>query len=64
MSKRAVVALSGGMDSSSLLANLLASNQYDFIHCFAFDYGQRHKIEIKRVKELVNFLQSKNLGRI
>lgn len=61
MSKRAVVALSGGMDSSSLLANLLASNQYDFIHCFAFDYGQRHKIELKRVKELVNFLQSKNL---
>lgn len=57
MTKRAVVSLSGGMDSSSLLAVLLASKEYEFIHCFAFDYGQRHRVELERVQALIESLK-------
>ena len=57
MTKRGVVSLSGGMDSSSLLAVLLASKEYEFIHCFAFDYGQRHRVELERVQALIESLK-------
>ena len=39
--KNVVIALSGGMDSSSLLIRLLAENYQ--ITALAFDYGQKHK---------------------
>lgn len=55
--KRAIVSLSGGMDSSSLLANLLASNTYDTIHCYGFNYGQRHFIEMEKAENLVGLLR-------
>lgn len=60
MTKSAVISLSGGMDSSSLLAHLLATREYRHIYCFAFNYGQRHNIELTRAKELVEFLKSEN----
>jgi 7-cyano-7-deazaguanine synthase len=43
--KRAVVLLSGGMDSSTCLA-IASSEGYD-CYSIAFDYGQRHSIELK-----------------
>ena len=43
--KRAVVLLSGGMDS----ATVLAIAQRDGLECFAlsFDYGQKHLAELR-----------------
>lgn len=56
--KKAVLSLSGGMDSSSLLLHLLAEG-YEVI-CLGFDYGQKHKIELDRATSLVEYLKSKN----
>lgn len=55
MTKRAVISLSGGMDSSSLLLNLLA-NDYE-VKVLSVDYGQKHKIELERAKSLVDYLK-------
>ena len=57
--KKAVLSLSGGMDSSSLLLHLLA-NGYE-VTALGFDYGQKHKVELERATSLVEYLQSKNL---
>jgi 7-cyano-7-deazaguanine synthase len=60
MKKQAVLSLSGGMDSSTLLLNLL---YYDYeVTAISFDYGQKHKIELERAKELVKYLNSINMG--
>lgn len=59
MTKIAVISLSGGMDSSSLLASELSN--YTAVYTFAFDYGQRHSIELEKCQELVDFLRSKGL---
>jgi len=55
--KKAVLSLSGGMDSSSLLLNLLA-NGYE-VTALGFDYGQKHRVELDRAKSLVKYLQGK-----
>lgn len=52
--KQAVVSLSGGMDSSTLLLHLL-SKGYDCT-CLSFDYGQKHKVELERAQELVKYI--------
>jgi len=52
--KKAVLSLSGGMDSSSLLLHLLA-NGYE-VTALGFDYGQKHKIELERATELVKYI--------
>jgi 7-cyano-7-deazaguanine synthase len=52
--KKAVLSLSGGMDSSSLLLHLLA-NGYE-VTALGFDYGQKHKIELERAKSLVQYI--------
>ena len=52
--KKAVLSLSGGMDSSSLLLHLLA-NGYE-VTALGFDYGQKHKIELDRAKSLVDYI--------
>ena len=58
MKKQAVLSLSGGMDSSTLLLNLL---YYDYeVTAISFDYGQKHKVELERAKELVEYLNSTN----
>jgi 7-cyano-7-deazaguanine synthase len=56
MKKQAVLSLSGGMDSSSLLLHLLA-NGYE-VTALSFDYGQKHNVELERAKELVDYLNS------
>jgi len=52
--KKAVLSLSGGMDSSSLLLHLLA-NGYE-VTALGFDYGQKHKVELDRAKSLVDYI--------
>jgi 7-cyano-7-deazaguanine synthase len=54
--KYAVLSLSGGMDSSTLLLHLLANNYY--VTALSFDYGQKHKVELERATELVEYLNS------
>lgn len=54
--KHAVLSLSGGMDSSTLLLHLL-SNGYK-VTALSFDYGQKHKIELERATELVEYINS------
>jgi 7-cyano-7-deazaguanine synthase len=43
-SRKAVVLLSGGLDSATVLA-IAASEGYE-IHAISFDYGQRHRFEL------------------
>ncbi len=59
MKKQAVLSLSGGMDSSTVLLHLLAEG-YE-VTAVAFDYGQKHKIELERAQQLVDYI---NLSRI
>ena len=56
MNKQAVLSLSGGMDSSTLLLHLLA-NGYE-VTALSFDYGQKHNVELQRAKELVKYLNA------
>jgi 7-cyano-7-deazaguanine synthase len=52
--KQAVLSLSGGMDSSSLLLHLLA-NGYE-VTALSFDYGQKHRVELERAQSLVEYV--------
>ena len=54
MNKQAVLSLSGGMDSSTVLLHLLA-NGYE-VTAVSFNYGQKHNIELERVAELIDYL--------
>jgi 7-cyano-7-deazaguanine synthase len=54
MKKQAVLSLSGGMDSSTLLLHLLANN-YE-VCALSFDYGQKHNIELERAQSLVRYI--------
>jgi len=54
MKKQAVLSLSGGMDSSTLLLHLLA-NSYE-VTALSFDYGQKHNVELERAKSLVEYI--------
>jgi 7-cyano-7-deazaguanine synthase len=54
MAKHVVVSLSGGMDSSTLL--LKALSEFDTVTAVSFDYGQKHRVELDRAKDLVNYL--------
>ena len=54
--KLAILSLSGGMDSSTLLLHLLA-NGYETI-CLGFDYGQKHRVELERATELVEYIRT------
>jgi 7-cyano-7-deazaguanine synthase len=56
MKKQAVLSLSGGMDSSTLLLHLLA-NDYE-VTCLSFDYGQKHNVELERAKDLVSYINT------
>jgi len=57
MKKQAVLSLSGGMDSSTLLIHLLA-NGYQ-VTALSFDYGQKHKVELSRAVDLVKYINDR-----
>ena len=54
MNKQAVLSLSGGMDSSTVLLHLLA-NGYE-VTALSFDYGQKHRVELDRAQSLVDYI--------
>lgn len=53
MDKKAVVLLSGGMDSAVCLAYALY-NGFE-VYPVNFEYGQKHHIEMKRAKEILDY---------
>jgi 7-cyano-7-deazaguanine synthase len=55
--KKAVLSLSGGMDSSTLLLHLLAHG-YE-VTALSFDYGQKHKVELERAISLVEYINNR-----
>jgi len=46
------------MDSSTLL--LRALTEYNTVTALSFDYGQKHKVELNRAQELVDYLKENN----
>jgi 7-cyano-7-deazaguanine synthase len=55
--KRAVVLLSGGIDSTTALAIAMAE-RYE-AYALSFDYGQRHQIEVEAARRVASSLGSK-----
>jgi len=55
--QRAVMALSGGMDSTSLLMRLLADGYK--VDCLSYEYGQKHNVELDRAILNIQYLASK-----
>ena len=55
--RHCVVSLSGGMDSSTLLLKALA--EFDTVTAVSFDYGQKHRVELDRARDLVNYLNGR-----
>ena len=58
MNKKAVVLLSGGLDSSTILAYAI-SKGFD-IYAISFFYGQRHKFELEASKKVAEHLGVKD----
>lgn len=52
--KKALVVFSGGQDSTTCLA--LAIEQFSQVYAITFDYGQRHRIELKQAKKITKIL--------
>jgi len=61
--KRAVVLLSGGLDSATTLA--IATKAGFTCHAISFDYGQRHRIELeaaRRIAESVGVVEHRQVN--
>ncbi|MCW7553493.1 7-cyano-7-deazaguanine synthase QueC [Endozoicomonas gorgoniicola] len=58
MSKKAVVLLSGGLDSTTVLA--MAKDQGYECYTMSFDYGQRHRAELNASKTVSEVLGAKD----
>lgn len=56
---RAVMAFSGGMDSTGLLMRLLADGYK--VSCISYNYGQKHIIEIDRAINNIKYLRSSKI---
>ena len=56
---RAVMALSGGMDSTGLLMRLLADGYK--VSCLSYNYGQKHSIELERAEANIAYLASNEI---
>ncbi len=57
---RAIMALSGGMDSTGLLMRLLADGYQ--VDCLSYHYGQKHSVELERAKANIDYLAEKNIN--
>lgn len=55
--KKAIILLSGGLDSTTVLA--IAQNQGYEAYALSFDYGQRHKIELEFAQKIAKKAQVK-----
>lgn len=49
--KTAVVIISGGMDSTTLLYDVVASHGPENVYAISFNYGQRHECELIKAKQ-------------
>ena len=58
--KNIIISLSGGLDSSCLIPYLLSEGT-EKIKAYSFQWGQKHSIELKKVKKNIKFLQSKGV---
>ena len=58
MSNKAVILLSGGLDSTTCLA--IAKNQGFDLNALTLNYGQRHDFELKSAQKIVDHFQIKN----
>ena len=56
--KKAVVLLSGGLDSATCLA--LAKKKFDPV-CLCIDYGQRHRVELQRAENVARSMRIRDL---
>ena len=56
--KKAVILLSGGLDSATCLA--IAKQEGYELHALSFNYGQRHKFEIEAAKSVAKSIGAKN----
>ena len=56
--KKAVVLLSGGLDSATVLA--LARERGFQLHALSFDYGQRHRVELKAAQRVAQSFKAKH----
>ena len=62
MKKTAIISLSGGMDSTSLLVHLLnkvKNNEYSDVYALSFNYGQKHSLELERAQQNLEYLSDK-----
>ena len=57
-----VLSLSGGLDSSTLLLRCLS--EYKSVTCISFDYGQKHRVELERAQQLVDYINGNITQRI
>jgi 7-cyano-7-deazaguanine synthase len=60
VNKLAVISFSGGLDSTSLLLNLL-NNGYK-VFALSFNYGQKHIIELEKAKQNIHYLSTKGFN--
>jgi 7-cyano-7-deazaguanine synthase len=56
MTRRAVVLLSGGMDSATVLA--IARSEGCECHCLTLDYGQRHRAELAAAERIARGMRA------
>ena len=54
--KKAVIILSGGLDSTTLAYDIVKEGKYDEIHAISYDYGQTHSKELQCAKITANKL--------
>ena len=57
MKSKGLIVLSGGQDSTT--AALIAKKECNELHGVTFDYGQKHRIEIKSAKKIAKLLKFK-----
>ena len=58
MKKIAVISFSGGLDSTSLLLQLVNNNYKVF--ALSFNYGQKHLLELKKADKNIKYLNKHN----
>lgn len=58
--KKAIVLVSGGLDSTTMLA--LAKSQGYQCHTLSFNYGQRHVVELRAVRAIVDLEKHKTIN--
>ena len=59
MGLKAVVLLSGGIDSTTTLA--IAKNEGYNTYAISFDYGQRHSFELEKAAKIARLFNSENI---